>query len=149
MASTVNLPNLVPQFPAEIWGIVFSNLDPTDQELVHLWLDYRFVSKLFKEEIEHLFAKKIIQKTSLLIGSGRSLYIHRSRSSMHISLTLTQGRLKFTETAPRGRSSVYHGGTVCHTAAVSRSRNSPSSAIEPSSAVTAPRTVTPAISSRP
>ena len=80
MASALDLPHLVPQFPAEIWTIVFGNLDLTDQELVHLWLDYRLVSKLFKEEVEHLFAKNFIPKTSLLISSGSSLHIGRSQS---------------------------------------------------------------------
>ena len=82
MASAVDLPHIVPQFPTEIWRIVFGNLDPTNQDLVHLWLDYRLVSKLFKEEIEYLFAKKFIPKTSLLIssgGSGSSLYTGKSR----------------------------------------------------------------------
>ena len=83
MASAVDFPHFVPQFPAEIWRIVFGNLDQTNQDLVHLWLDYRLVSKLFKEEVEYLFAKKYISKTSLFIssgGSGSSLYIDRSQS---------------------------------------------------------------------
>ena len=72
MASVVDLPHFVPQLPAEIWRIVFANLDPTAQDLVRLWLNYRLVSKLFKEEVEHLFAKKFIPNTSLLISSGTS-----------------------------------------------------------------------------
>ena len=149
MASAVHLPYSVPQLPAEIWRIVFGNLELTDQDLVHLWLSYRLVSRLFKEEVEHIFTKRFMLKTSLLITSGSSLYINRSRSLMNTNLTLTQRRLKITETARRGRNSVYHGGKVYHTAEVSHSRNSPSSAIERSSAVTAPRTVIPAICSRP
>lgn len=77
MASAMNLLHLVPQLPAEIWRIVFDNLDHTDQDLMHMWLDYRLVSKPFKEEVEHIFAKRLISKTSLLISSGSSLYIDR------------------------------------------------------------------------
>ena len=80
MAFAVRLPHSVPQLPAEIWRIIFGNLDPTDQDLVHLWLNYRLVSKLFKEEVEHLFAKNFVSETSLLISSGSSLYINRSWS---------------------------------------------------------------------
>ena len=74
MASAVDLSHFIPQLPVEIWRIVFGNLDLTDQDLVYLWLDYRLVSRLFKEEVEHIFAKEFISKTSLLISSGSSLY---------------------------------------------------------------------------
>ena len=76
----MDLPRYVPRLPAEIWKIIFSSLDFTDQDLVHLWLNYRLVSRLFKEEVEHVFAKRFISKTSLLISSGSSLYINRSWS---------------------------------------------------------------------
>lgn len=149
MASAEVVPHLGPQLPTEIWRIVFGNLDPTDQDLVHLWLDCRLVSKLFKEEVEHLFATNFMSKTSLLISSSSSLSIDRSRSLMSTNLMLIQIRQYSTGPARQGRNSVYHGGMVCHTAEVSHSTNSPSSAIEPSSAVIAPRTGTPAICFRP
>ena len=78
MASPVHLPHFLPQLPAEIWSIIFANLDLTDQDLVHLWLNYRLVSRLFKEQVEHIFAQKFVPKTSLLISSGISLYVDRS-----------------------------------------------------------------------
>ena len=148
MASAVKLPHCVPQLPAEIWRIVFDNLDSADQDLIHLWLDCRLVSKAFKEEVEHIFAKRFISKTSLLISSGSSLHMDRSQLLMNINLTWTQRRLKITETARRGRNWVYHGGKVCHTAELSHSKTSPSSAIERSFAVTALPTITPAICSK-
>lgn len=93
MASAEDVPHLGPQLPTEIWRIVFGNLDPTDQDLVHLWLDCRLVSKLFKEEVEHIFATDLISKTSLLISSSSSLSIDRSRSLMSTNLMLIQIRL--------------------------------------------------------
>lgn len=64
-----------PQLPAEVWSMVFGSFGTADEELIHLWLDCRHVSKLFKKEVEHVFAAKHVPKTSLWVGNGGSLQI--------------------------------------------------------------------------
>lgn len=51
--------------------MVFSNFDTTYQDIVQLWLNYRYVSKMFKEEAEHIFTNKFVPKTSLFISNSR------------------------------------------------------------------------------
>ena len=65
----------IPQLPAELWRMVFGNFGTADEDLIHLWLDYRHVSKLFKNEVEHIFATNYVPKTSLWVGNGGSLQI--------------------------------------------------------------------------
>lgn len=80
-----------PQLPAEIWRMVFSNFDTTYQGIVQLWLNYRSVSKLFKEEAEHFLAHKFVPKSSLYISNGRwSIHIDRRRSLLDTDQTSPQ-----------------------------------------------------------
>ena len=69
----------VPRLPAEIWKIVFANFDTADEDLVQVWLSYRHVSKLFKEEAEHVFGKDVISKTSMWISNGDCLQYYANR----------------------------------------------------------------------
>ena len=72
MASATDLSIRVPQLPAEIWRVIFGNFNTTEEDLAHLWLECRLVSRLFKEETEHMVAHKFVPKISILISSGVS-----------------------------------------------------------------------------
>ena len=72
-------PSCVPQLPAEMWRMVLGNFGTTDEDLIHLWLTCRHVSRLLKLEVEYIFATKHVPKTSLWVGNGASLQTDRSR----------------------------------------------------------------------
>lgn len=55
--------------PADVWRIVFSDLEE-DHDLTHLWIECRNVSKLFRDEVEHVFKTKQLPKTSIASDLG-------------------------------------------------------------------------------
>ena len=60
-----------PVFPLEIWPLVFGNFRWIE-DLVHLWTEGRRVSKHFKYDVEHVFVKKHLTKTTLMFQIGQS-----------------------------------------------------------------------------
>jgi hypothetical protein len=59
----------MPVLPADVWRIVFS-VFKEDHDLAHLWTGCRNVSKLFIDEVEHVFKTKHLPKTSIAFDLG-------------------------------------------------------------------------------
>ena len=60
---------VMPVLPADVWRIVFSDFEE-DHDLTHLWIECRNVSKLFRDEVEHVFKTKHLPKISIAFDLG-------------------------------------------------------------------------------